>query len=198
MAQHAEVGPGSGFLLLLLMITMMLLLFRQVHDEVILEGPEESAEAALAETVRCMQQPWDGIGLKELRVRGEKHENLVIFLPLRLLLLQNSSCSNWTRDSRREHFGAVVSLWTSYCCTPLFRFVCFYSCSICSCVFTPWFYLLHCCMRVVFLPGGPLGRRQVRQDLVRRQVKTQRRRCSGQADREQLLPQEEGPPLCPS
>lgn len=40
----------------------------QVHDEVILEGPEESAEEALAETVRCMQQPWDGVGLKELRV----------------------------------------------------------------------------------------------------------------------------------
>ena len=34
----------------------------------ILEGPEESAEEALAETVRCMEQPWDGVGLKELRV----------------------------------------------------------------------------------------------------------------------------------
>lgn len=41
----------------------------QVHDEVILEGPEETAEEALAETVRCMEQPWDGVGLKELRVR---------------------------------------------------------------------------------------------------------------------------------
>lgn len=39
-----------------------------MHDEVILEGPEESAEEALAETVRCMEQPWDGVGLKELRV----------------------------------------------------------------------------------------------------------------------------------
>lgn len=42
---------------------------RQVHDEVILEGPEESAEQALKETVRCMEQPWDGVGLRELRVR---------------------------------------------------------------------------------------------------------------------------------
>lgn len=40
----------------------------QVHDEVILEGPEETAKEALAETVRCMQEPWDGVGLKELRV----------------------------------------------------------------------------------------------------------------------------------
>ncbi|CAM9888723.1 unnamed protein product, partial [Laminaria digitata] len=43
-------------------------LLLQVHDEVILEGPEESAQEALAETVRCMEQPWDGVGLKELRV----------------------------------------------------------------------------------------------------------------------------------
>ncbi|CAN0219101.1 unnamed protein product, partial [Hapterophycus canaliculatus] len=35
-------------------------LLLQVHDEVILEGPEESAEEALKETVRCMEQPWDG------------------------------------------------------------------------------------------------------------------------------------------
>lgn len=41
----------------------------QVHDEVILEGPEESSEEALAETVRCMEHPWDGVGLKGLRVR---------------------------------------------------------------------------------------------------------------------------------
>ena len=40
----------------------------QVHDEVILEGPDETAEEALAETVRCMEQPWDDIGLKGLRV----------------------------------------------------------------------------------------------------------------------------------
>lgn len=40
----------------------------QIHDEVILEGPEESAEEAMEEVVRCMQEPWDGIGLKELRV----------------------------------------------------------------------------------------------------------------------------------
>lgn len=44
---------------------------RQVHDEVILEGPEETAKEALAETVRCMEQPWDGVGLKELRVRND-------------------------------------------------------------------------------------------------------------------------------
>lgn len=43
-------------------------LLLQVHDEVILEGPEETAEEALAETVRCMEQPWDGVGLKGLRV----------------------------------------------------------------------------------------------------------------------------------
>lgn len=40
-----------------------------MHDEVILEGPEEYAQEALAETVRCMEHPWDGVGLKELRVR---------------------------------------------------------------------------------------------------------------------------------
>lgn len=40
----------------------------QVHDEVILEGPEATAQEALAETKRCMEQPWDGVGLKELRV----------------------------------------------------------------------------------------------------------------------------------
>ncbi|CAM9132669.1 unnamed protein product [Ascophyllum nodosum] len=43
-------------------------LLLQVHDEVILEGPDETAEEALAETVRCMEQPWDDIGLKGLRV----------------------------------------------------------------------------------------------------------------------------------
>ncbi|CAM9543134.1 unnamed protein product [Scytosiphon promiscuus] len=43
-------------------------LLLQVHDEVILEGPEETAEEALKETVRCMEQPWDGVGLRELRV----------------------------------------------------------------------------------------------------------------------------------
>lgn len=42
--------------------------FGQIHDEVILEGPEETAEEALAETVRCMEQPWDDVGLKKLRV----------------------------------------------------------------------------------------------------------------------------------
>ena len=31
----------------------------QIHDEVILEGPAEHAEEAKAETVACMQQPFD-------------------------------------------------------------------------------------------------------------------------------------------
>lgn len=43
-------------------------LLLQIHDEVILEGPEATAKEALAETVRCMEHPWDGVGLKELRV----------------------------------------------------------------------------------------------------------------------------------
>jgi DNA polymerase I len=45
-------------------------LLLQIHDEVILEGPEENVKAALAEVVRCMEQPWDdsGIGLNGLNV----------------------------------------------------------------------------------------------------------------------------------
>ena len=31
----------------------------QIHDEVILEGPEEHAQAALDEVVACMEQPFD-------------------------------------------------------------------------------------------------------------------------------------------
>ena len=45
-------------------------LLLQIHDEVILEGPEEHVEEALAEVRRCMEQPWDesGIGLSSLQV----------------------------------------------------------------------------------------------------------------------------------
>jgi hypothetical protein len=45
-------------------------LLLQIHDEVILEGPEEHVEEALAEVRRCMEQPWDasGIGLTGLQV----------------------------------------------------------------------------------------------------------------------------------
>lgn len=32
----------------------------QVHDEVILEGPRESAEEAQAIVVDCMERPFDG------------------------------------------------------------------------------------------------------------------------------------------
>jgi DNA polymerase-1 len=34
-------------------------LLLQIHDEVILEGPEEYAEEAKAEVVHCMNQPFD-------------------------------------------------------------------------------------------------------------------------------------------
>jgi len=56
---NSPVLQGLGYRLLL-----------QIHDEVILEGPEEHVEAALAEVVRCMEQPWDesGIGLTSLDV----------------------------------------------------------------------------------------------------------------------------------
>ncbi|CAM9791992.1 unnamed protein product [Phaeothamnion confervicola] len=43
-------------------------LLLQVHDEVILEGPEESAEEAMREVVHCMENPWDEVGLQPLRV----------------------------------------------------------------------------------------------------------------------------------
>jgi len=35
----------------------------QIHDEVILEGPTETADAALAEVRRCMEDPYDDVGL---------------------------------------------------------------------------------------------------------------------------------------
>ena len=34
------------------------ILLLQVHDEVILEGPEETAEEAFDEVITCMQEPW--------------------------------------------------------------------------------------------------------------------------------------------
>ena len=43
-------------------------LLLQIHDEVILEGPEEYADRALQETKRCMENPYDGHGLKHLDV----------------------------------------------------------------------------------------------------------------------------------
>jgi DNA polymerase-1 len=34
------------------------ILLLQIHDEVILEGPEETAEEAFEEVIQCMEQPW--------------------------------------------------------------------------------------------------------------------------------------------
>ena len=34
------------------------ILLMQIHDEVILEGPEETAEEAFEEVMQCMQEPW--------------------------------------------------------------------------------------------------------------------------------------------
>lgn len=43
------------------------ILLLQVHDEVILEGPEETAEEAFKEVIQCMQEPWT-IGLEKTSV----------------------------------------------------------------------------------------------------------------------------------
>jgi DNA polymerase-1 len=43
------------------------ILLLQVHDEVILEGPEETAEEAFEEVIQCMQEPWT-IGLEKTSV----------------------------------------------------------------------------------------------------------------------------------
>mmetsp|Transcript_6377 Transcript_6377/g.13862 ORF Transcript_6377/g.13862 Transcript_6377/m.13862 type:complete len:1245 (-) Transcript_6377:289-4023(-) len=43
------------------------ILLMQVHDEVILEGPEETAEEAFEEVVKCMQKPWV-LGLEKTKV----------------------------------------------------------------------------------------------------------------------------------
>lgn len=40
----------------------------QVHDEVILEGPRETAEAARARVVACMRSPFSGLPAKPLLV----------------------------------------------------------------------------------------------------------------------------------
>jgi len=42
-------------------------LLLQIHDEVILEGPEETAEEAFREVIRCMEAPWV-YGLNETKV----------------------------------------------------------------------------------------------------------------------------------
>jgi DNA polymerase-1 len=34
------------------------ILLMQIHDEVILEGPEETAEEAFKEVIQCMESPW--------------------------------------------------------------------------------------------------------------------------------------------
>jgi DNA polymerase I len=34
------------------------ILLLQVHDEVMLEGPEETAEEAFEEVIKCMEAPW--------------------------------------------------------------------------------------------------------------------------------------------
>lgn len=43
------------------------ILLLQIHDEVILEGPEETSEEAFEEVIRCMEQPWV-FGLKQTAV----------------------------------------------------------------------------------------------------------------------------------
>ena len=40
----------------------------QIHDEVILEGPDEHVEKAMAEVISCMENPFDGHGLSKLDV----------------------------------------------------------------------------------------------------------------------------------
>lgn len=41
----------------------------QVHDEVILEGPEASVDEAMSEVLSCMENPYDMVGLAPLRVK---------------------------------------------------------------------------------------------------------------------------------
>lgn len=43
------------------------ILLMQIHDEVILEGPEETAEEAFREVLQCMQEPW-ALGLEKTSV----------------------------------------------------------------------------------------------------------------------------------
>ena len=46
-------------------------LLLQIHDEVILEGPRDSKDLAMAEVLKCMQNPFDGLGLTPLSVKLE-------------------------------------------------------------------------------------------------------------------------------
>jgi DNA polymerase-1 len=46
-------------------------LLLQIHDEVILEGPRENKDLAMTEVMRCMQNPFDGVGLMPLSVKLE-------------------------------------------------------------------------------------------------------------------------------
>ena len=55
--KRSEILNNHGWKLLL-----------QIHDEVILEGPEDSTDLALNEVMRCMEHPYDFRGLKELDV----------------------------------------------------------------------------------------------------------------------------------
>lgn len=43
------------------------ILLMQVHDEVILEGPEDTSEEAFGEVIKCMQEPWV-LGLEKTKV----------------------------------------------------------------------------------------------------------------------------------
>eukprot|EP00605_Chrysophyceae_sp_TOSAG23-4_P000645 GSChrysophyteH1.ASY1.ANO1.726.1 assembled CDS len=43
-------------------------LLLQIHDEVILEGPKESKDEAMAEVRKCMENPYDDYGLSKLSV----------------------------------------------------------------------------------------------------------------------------------
>jgi DNA polymerase-1 len=43
------------------------ILLMQIHDEVILEGPEETAEEAFVEVIKCMEAPWT-VGLQPTSV----------------------------------------------------------------------------------------------------------------------------------
>jgi DNA polymerase I len=46
-------------------------LLLQIHDEVILEGPKETAQEAKNEVVSCMENPGDGYALSKLLVKLE-------------------------------------------------------------------------------------------------------------------------------
>ena len=60
----AMLAIGKSSVLKELGFTLLL----QIHDEVILEGPSQHADAALAELVRLMERPFDHVGLDPLHV----------------------------------------------------------------------------------------------------------------------------------